>query len=244
VAAATEPARAEDNVLVVTAPGVREEVERAPGFVTMAFSEVVDPSLAKMLVQDERGTNVTTGELIVEGTNMSTQLVEELPPGTYTVSYRLAGDDGAPQGGTFQFSVGPGAFTDAADRRWSGEEDEPEVLRNPDPNAVTPDPSSPARTSTAPAPPDTPAPTAPTPSPSPTSSASAGATSPAPAPAPAPTDATPGPAEPPAPRGTPGTSPQSPTGAGRLWLLLLGTTALAGLAAVGSWLVRRPSGPR
>jgi methionine-rich copper-binding protein CopC len=137
------PAQAADNELVVTEPGIRAQVDRPPGFVTMAFSEPVDPSLAKMLVQDAAGTNVTTGELIVEGTNMSSQLVDGLAPGTYTVTYRLARPDGEPQGGTFQFSYGPGTFTDAADRRWSGAAKEPEVLKDPDPNAVSPTPAGP-----------------------------------------------------------------------------------------------------
>jgi methionine-rich copper-binding protein CopC len=140
----TVPAQAADNELVVTVPGIREQVDRPPGFVTMAFSEPVDPSLAKMLVQDPTGSNVTTGELIVEGTNLSTQLVDDLAPGTYTVTYRLARPDGEPQGGTFQFSYGPGAFSDAADRRWSGSAQEPDVLKDPDPNAVSPTPTGPA----------------------------------------------------------------------------------------------------
>jgi methionine-rich copper-binding protein CopC len=139
-AVAAAPAAAADNELVVADPGVREQVDRPPGFVTMAFRDPVDPSLAKMLVQDASGANVTTGELIVEGTNMSSQLVDGLPQGTYTVTYRLGRSDGQPQGGTFQFSYGAGTFTDDAERTWSGTEDEPEVLRNTNPNAVTPAP--------------------------------------------------------------------------------------------------------
>jgi methionine-rich copper-binding protein CopC len=134
------PADAADNELVVTVPGIREQVDRPPGFVTMAFSEPVDPTLAKMLVQDRAGSNVTTGGLVVEGTNLSSQLIDGLTPGTYTVTYRLARPDGEPQGGTFQFSYGPGTFTDAADHRWSGAAEEPGVLKNEDPNAVSPSP--------------------------------------------------------------------------------------------------------
>jgi methionine-rich copper-binding protein CopC len=138
------PAAAADNELVVTVPDIREQVDRPPGFVTMAFSEPVDPSLAKMLVQDPSGANVTTGGLIVEGTNLSSQLADGLDRGTYTVTYRLARPDGEPQGGTFQFSYGPGTFSDAADRRWSGAAEEPGVLKNEDPNAVSPSPGEPS----------------------------------------------------------------------------------------------------
>jgi methionine-rich copper-binding protein CopC len=229
------PAHAADNELVVTEPGIRAQVDRPPGFVTMAFSEPVDPSLAKMLVQDAAGTNVTTGELIVEGTNMSSQLVDGLAPGTYTVSYRLARPDGEPQGGTFQFSYGPGAFTDAADRRWSGAAEEPEVLKDPDPNAVSPTPTAPGTSppggtqppagpsSTGPAAVPTAEPTA-TASPGPTSgaepSSAAGTTQSSPAPQ--------------------GAAPPSSAGPARTWLLVAGVLAAAAVAAaVGLVLSRR-----
>ena len=135
------PARAADNVLVASEPGDREELDRPPGFVTLAFEDPVDPSLAKLLVQDAGGTNVTVGGLVVEGTNLASQLADPLPEGTYTVTYRVARGDGQPQGGTFQFSYGPGTFAAPAST-WSGVDEEPAVLKNPDPNAVTPDPRS------------------------------------------------------------------------------------------------------
>ena len=161
-------AAAADNALVASEPGVREQVDQPPGFVTMAFAEEVDPSLAKMLVQDAAGNNVTVGTLVVEGTNLSSQLVDGLAPGTYTVTYRLARSDGEPQGGTFQFSYGPGTFTDAAERTWSGSAAEPEVLQNPDPNFVSPGPPVATRgPSVEPGPRDSSAP----PAPSPTSAA-------------------------------------------------------------------------
>jgi methionine-rich copper-binding protein CopC len=232
-------ADAADNELVVTVPGIRAQVDRPPGFVTLAFSEPVDPSLAKMLVQDAGGTNVTTGELIVEGTNLSSQLVDGLAPGTYTVTYRLARPDGEPQGGTFQFSYGPGTFTDAADRRWSGSAEEPDVLKDPDPNAVSPTPTGPAAsqpggtgptpapsTSGSPpaAPPGTPGPSAP-PSGSTGPTPGAGPSSAGPSTAPSPTGQEPA---------TPGSGRTGPAA-----LVIGGALFLGAVAAAVGLLLRR-----
>ena len=167
-----EPASAADNVVVASEPRSRQELAAAPGWVTIALDGDVDPTLAKMLVQDSSGRNVTTGELIVEGTNVTSQLVEGLAEDTYTVTYRTARADGQPAGGSFQFSFGQGSFSEAAERTWSGAEAEPSVLKNPDPNAVTtapvtepPGTTSTPTSSTASAPPTASAPTTASPSP-------------------------------------------------------------------------------
>lgn len=222
------PAAAADHELVVSDPGPREQVDRPPGFVTLAFSDEVDPSLAKLLVQDASGANVTTGELVVEGTNMASQLLDGLAPGTYTVTYRLARTDGQPQGGTFQFSFGPGTFTDAAESTWSGTEDEPEVLQNEDPNAVTPAP-----------PPEDEEPGPPTPAPSTSvTTLDPSPTDPTPSAAPSstsgPTTAGSSPADPPSASSPPAVDPGPRTGR-----LVLGALALVALVAAGVALVLR-----
>lgn len=133
------PARADG--LVASEPGVRTELDQAPGWVTLAFAAEVDPSVAKVLVQDADGANVTTGSLIVEGTNVTTQLEDGLKPGTYTVRYRVNRPDGEPEGGAYQFAYGAGTFAGPSDRAWTGRAAEPETMRDPDPNAVTPRPT-------------------------------------------------------------------------------------------------------
>ena len=124
--------------LVASEPGVRQELDRAPGWVTLAFATEVDPSVAKVLVQDADGANVTIGSLIVEGTNLTTQLKDGLKPGTYTVSYRVNRPDGEPEGGAYQFAYGAGDFSEPPDPTWTGRAEEPEAMNDPDPNAVTP----------------------------------------------------------------------------------------------------------
>lgn len=129
------PTAAADPV-VATEPLDRQELDAAPGWVTLAFDREVDPGSAKVLVLDAQGRNATVGQLIVEGTNVTTQLEDGLPRGTYTVRYRVVTTE-EPFGGAYQFSYGQGSFTDLPDRSWSGTDDEPPVLRNDDPNATT-----------------------------------------------------------------------------------------------------------
>lgn len=145
----TSPARA-DGLVVASEPMEHQEVDAAPGWVTLAFGDVVDASVAKMLVLDQSGHNVTTGQLIVEGTNMTSQLRDDLPRGTYTVQYRIDRPDGEPQGGAFQFSYGPGSWTTLDKKQWSGSAEEPDVMKNTDPNATTPQGPEPSTSTSVP----------------------------------------------------------------------------------------------
>jgi methionine-rich copper-binding protein CopC len=138
------PAQAAAGGLTASDPEVRQELDHAPGWVTLAFDGKVDDRIAKVLVLDAKGGNVTAGPLIVEDTNVATQLEDGLPKGTYTVHYRVNGKGGEPRGGAFQFSYGGGSFSDPADASWSGRANEPEVLRGNDPNG--PEQPGPAET--------------------------------------------------------------------------------------------------
>jgi methionine-rich copper-binding protein CopC len=133
--------------IVVSEPRARQTLDEAPGWVTLAFSSDIDSSIAKVIVQGPDGDNVTTGSLIVEGTNVTSQLREDLPQGTYTVHYRVNASDGDVQGGAFQFAYVTGDFTKLPDRKWSGSEHEPAILKGTDPNATTePPPNQPTTT--------------------------------------------------------------------------------------------------
>lgn len=120
---------------VASDPQDRQELADAPGAVTLAFERDVDPGVAKVVVIGPDGQNVTDGPLIVEGTNVTSRLRDDLPQGTYTVHFRVDGRGDQPEGGAFQFSYGPGRFAEPADRSWSGSAQEPAVLRGTNPNA-------------------------------------------------------------------------------------------------------------
>ena len=120
---------------VASEPRNRQELDQPPGAVTLAFSRDVDPSVAKVIVSGPNGDNVTEGSLIVEGTNVTTQLKDDLDRGTYTVHYRIDRADGEPEGGALQFSYGKGSFRTPPDRSWSGSAKEPAVLSGTNPNS-------------------------------------------------------------------------------------------------------------
>ncbi len=167
-------ARAADDYLVGSDPQPRQELSEVPGWVTLAFRTKASAKLAKILVFDAGGRNVTTGALIVEGTNVTSQLDFDLPKGTYSVYYRTSDASGKPRGGAFQFAYGKGNWTPLDKEVWVGEEEQPPVLANPDPNATEPakpGESTPATPSTS-ASPSEPAAT-PQPSDSPTATAPA-----------------------------------------------------------------------
>jgi methionine-rich copper-binding protein CopC len=141
-ALAMGPVPASAASIVVSEPRARQTLDEAPGWVTLAFSSDIDSSIAKVIVQGPDGENVTTGSLIVEGTNVTSQLREDLPQGTYTVHYRVNASDGDVQGGAFQFAYVTGDFTTLPDRKWSGSEHEPAILEGTDPNATTEPPTN------------------------------------------------------------------------------------------------------
>jgi len=100
----------------------------------------------RIIVVGPNGENVTSGPLIVEGTNVTSYLRNDLDHGTYTVHFRVDGRNGDPEGGAFQFAYGSGSFTDLPDKSWSGEDNEPAVLRGTNPNGTEePDPPSTAQ---------------------------------------------------------------------------------------------------
>lgn len=131
-----EPAHS-DTLIVASDPRPKAELADRPGWVTLAFKRDVDVSVAKILVLSSNGDNVTVGPLIVEGTNVTTQLVSELPKDTYTVMYRIDRPDGQPEGGAFQFAYGTGHWTTIPQASWSGQSAQPTVMANPNPKGTT-----------------------------------------------------------------------------------------------------------
>ena len=129
---AAPTAQAADDFLVLSDPEPHAELQRRPGWVTLVFASDAGASYAAIVVQNAAGENVTIGNLVVEGTNVTTQLVSGLPKGTYTVTYRTEGADGQPRGGAFQFAYGPGTWTNV-NEVWIGEEEEPPEIENPGP---------------------------------------------------------------------------------------------------------------
>jgi methionine-rich copper-binding protein CopC len=122
------------GVIVVSDPEEHAELTRAPGWVSMVFTTEVDPELAKLVVLNSAGENVTVDAIIVEGTQITTQLRSGLPKGTYTVLYRVGDSKGEPVGGSYQFAYGKGDWSPDAKSTWKGEANQPPVIADPNPN--------------------------------------------------------------------------------------------------------------
>lgn len=133
------PAQAADDYLVLSTPERHAELDRRPGWVTLVFASDAGASYAAIVVQNAAGENVTVGPPIVEGDNVTIQLVDGLPRGTYTVFYRTEDADGGPRGGAFQFAYGPGSWTDI-DEVWIGEDEQPPEIDDPGPPPSSLDP--------------------------------------------------------------------------------------------------------
>lgn len=114
------PAASAHAVLLSVDPEDSAELETSPEQVVLTFNEEVNQNFASVAVTSEEDrTNRAVGEPVVEGPNVTVQ-IEDLPPGAYTVGYRVTSVDGHVVGGSSVFTVaGDGSAgapgTDAAD---------------------------------------------------------------------------------------------------------------------------------
>ncbi|MFJ9540022.1 copper resistance CopC/CopD family protein [Streptomyces sp. NPDC101225] len=87
-------------------------VDKAPGQVTLTFSEKVATSDDSLRVLDPKGKRVDAGKPSnVSGTSYAVQLRSGLADGTYTVSWQVVSADSHPVGGAFTFSIGAPSTT-------------------------------------------------------------------------------------------------------------------------------------
>lgn len=118
VIGAGSPASADDSLLL-SIPGVREQTGSMPSQVVLAFSMALDDGTVEVF--DSSGKSVASSGTTVELNNASVHLAYPLPRGTYRVEYRVVrrGDQRV-YGGSYQFSYGPGKFTDLPKKTFGG----------------------------------------------------------------------------------------------------------------------------
>jgi copper resistance protein C len=88
-------------------PPAESRLKRPPGEVKLTFTERLEPSYSGIRVKDERGAQVDRGDARVDPSNPSLLRVslEPLPPGAYTVDWRVLSVDGHVSEGRFAFRV-------------------------------------------------------------------------------------------------------------------------------------------
>lgn len=104
-------------VLTGSNPPSGAQLEQAPAGVEVRFNEPVEAEFTPLQVQNRRGERVDAGDARVHPSDRSVVTVSlkpSLPPGFYTVIYRVTSLDGHPVQGTLGFTVGEAAEETAA----------------------------------------------------------------------------------------------------------------------------------
>ena len=106
VAVLLAPAAASAHTsLVGTSPAAGATVPADTGEVVLSFDAEVREQLARVVVTGPDGTAAAQGPARVRGTDVVQALRTPLPPGAWTVAYRVVADDGHPISGTLDFAV-------------------------------------------------------------------------------------------------------------------------------------------
>jgi methionine-rich copper-binding protein CopC len=90
-------------------PAVGGTVAAAPPELTLDYTEAVEPRFSHVEVLDARGQHVDAGDLHPAPDDPKRLIVglKPLPPGSYTVKWRVVAADTHHTEGTFTFSVRP-----------------------------------------------------------------------------------------------------------------------------------------
>ena len=103
LAASSAAAHAE---LVSSTPSNGERLEAAPTEAVLEFTESVALVDDGVRLLDDRGEEVATGEPAADGRTVRLPLPDDLPTGSYLVSWRVISADSHPISGAFSFGVG------------------------------------------------------------------------------------------------------------------------------------------
>lgn len=105
VAVATAPPAEAHTGLTGGAPDDGATVATSPARVSLSFNDPMDARYSRVAVTGASGRSVTAGAPKVDGRTVSQALTAELPPGRYTVGYRVVSADGHPVSGSYTFTV-------------------------------------------------------------------------------------------------------------------------------------------
>jgi len=95
-------------VLDHASPAVGSTVATAPAVLSLSFTQEIEPAFSKVSVTNAAGQRVDLENIQVPpGAPAELRVgLRSLPPGTYTVSWRVVSVDTHPTEGRFQFTIG------------------------------------------------------------------------------------------------------------------------------------------
>lgn len=96
--------------VVKTAPVADSTISTSPERLAVWFSQVPSSRLSRLELRGPNPEDLVPLEKVIvddQDRSVSVRLSRALTPGTYTVAWRTAGDDGHVMRGTFTFSVRP-----------------------------------------------------------------------------------------------------------------------------------------
>lgn len=98
-------------VLVEASPPPRARLSRPPARVTLVFSERLEPAYARLWVSDDAGRRVDQGDASLgpDDPRRLSVTLPPLPPGRYTVKYRVLSVDGHAVESSLTFTVTGGS---------------------------------------------------------------------------------------------------------------------------------------
>ncbi|MFK5689350.1 copper resistance protein CopC [Ornithinimicrobium sp. LYQ92] len=99
------PAQAHD-VLVSSSPADGEVLAVPPPEIELTFSGEIQDISPQVIIAGADGTQIASPEPVVDGTLVTADVEDDLPDGSYVVTWRVVSADGHPIAGRFSFGVG------------------------------------------------------------------------------------------------------------------------------------------
>lgn len=94
---------------VDSSPAAEEVLSPAPSDVTITFDSPLLDMGAALVVRDQDGSSIVTGEPVIDDRAFSVAVDPSAPPGMYEVAYRVVSADGHTVEGAFTYRVGGSA---------------------------------------------------------------------------------------------------------------------------------------
>lgn len=111
----TAPAASAHAVVTASTPGDKEKLPKAPGEVTIQFSEGITSELGGLKVLSSSGDQVDNSDSSQPTpTSMRVSLRSDLADGTYIANYKVVSADGHPISGAIVFGVGNASIGDVS----------------------------------------------------------------------------------------------------------------------------------